>query len=297
MDGRILRAVRCLLWCCCAWLSFACLADEPPPLVLATVYDGSTDIDLSDYWVSEKLDGVRGYWDGEKLLTRAGNVIATPPWFIADWPDVPMDGELWAGRGRFDHASSTVRTLVPDDEAWRQMRFMVFDLPEHGGEFTLRLAELKALLDETAVPWLQAVVQFRVADRAALQAVLDEVVAEGGEGLMLHRGSSTYRAGRTDDLLKYKLYEDDEARVIAHLPGNGKYDGMLGAVLVARADGMRFRIGTGFTDDERRNPPAIGSWITYAYNGLTTSGIPRFARFVRTSEDFVPTASMEYPVP
>lgn len=286
---KALLAIRCcLVWCCCAWTPFACLADEQPALVLANVHDGGADVDLSDYWVSEKLDGVRGYWDGEKLLTRSGNVIATPSWFIADWPEVPLDGELWAGRGRFDQASSTVRTLMSDDEAWRQMQFMVFDLPAHGGDFTERLAELEVLLDAAGVPWLQAVAQFRVADHSALRATLGHVVAQGGEGLMLHRGSSLYRAGRTDDLLKYKLHEDAEARVIGHLPGKGKYAGMLGSLLVERADGIRFRIGTGFTDDERRNPPAAGSWITYAYNGLTESGIPRFARFVRIREDDVP---------
>jgi DNA ligase-1 len=282
MDGRGKQAVRCLVWCCCAWLSLACLADEqPPPLILANVYGADADIDLSDYWVSEKQDGVRGYWDGEKLLTRAGNVIRAPTWFTANWPNVPLDGELWAGRGRFEYASSTVRTQRPDDDAWRQVRFMVFDLPAHGGEFTERMAVLNILLDAAAVPWLQAVAQFRVADHTALQATLSDVVAEGGEGLMLHRGSSLYRSGRTDDLLKYKLYQDAEAKVIGHLPGHGKYKGMLGALLVERPDGMQFRIGTGFTDEERLNPPPVGSWITYAYSGFTGSGIPRFARFVR----------------
>jgi DNA ligase 1 len=280
-----MRRVRGLGWCCCLWLAFACLADDRPPVMLANVYDAGADIDLSDYWVSEKLDGVRGYWDGHELLTRTGNVIRTPAWFTASWPDVPLDGELWAGRGRFEHASSTVRTETPDDGAWRQMRFMVFDLPAHGGAFTERVAALNALLGRLAVPWLQAVMQFQVADRGALEAKLEKVVAAGGEGLMLHRGSSLYRAERSDDLLKYKLYQDAEARVVGHLPGKGKYERMLGALLVERPDGLRFRIGTGFTDEQRLNPPPVGSCVTYAYNGFTASGIPRFARFVRLRDD------------
>jgi DNA ligase-1 len=288
MDERSPQRGRSLVWCCCVWLSFACLADDRAPLMLANVYDAGADIDLSDYWVSEKLDGIRAYWDGSKLLTRAGHVIRTPVWFTTDWPSVPLDGELWTGRGRFERASSTVRTLRPEDDAWRQMRFMVFDLPAHGGPFTDRLAALDALLDRLAVPWLQAVTHFRVADRAALEATLDEVVAEGGEGLMLHRGSSLYRAERSDDLLKYKRYQDAEARVVGHRPGKGKYARMLGALLVERPDGLRFRIGTGFTDEQRLDPPPIGSWVTYAYNGVTASGIPRFARFVRIREDAIP---------
>ena len=255
--------------------------------MLANVYDAGADIDLSDYWVSEKLDGIRGYWDGKELLTRSGNVIRTPVWFTAGWPDTPLDGELWAGRGRFEHASSTVRTQTPDDDAWRQMRFMVFDLPAHGGPFTQRIGALNALLDRLDIPWLQAVTQFRVADHAALETTLRNIVAAGGEGLMLHRGSSLYHAERSDDLLKYKPYQDAEAKVVGHLPGKGKYERMLGALLVERPDGLRFRIGTGFTDEQRRNPPPLGSCVTYAYNGFTASGIPRFARFVRIRDDLV----------
>lgn len=292
MDGR--TVTHALAWCCCLGLSLVSLADEGSPrLVLANVYDGSPGIDLADYWVSEKLDGVRGYWDGETLVTRSGNVIQTPAWFTADWPKVPLDGELWAGRGRFTHASGTVRTRTPDDDAWRRMRFMVFDLPGHDGAFNQRLAALDALIASLRIPWLQAVRQSRVADRAALKAMLDEVVAQGGEGLMLHRGSSRYRAGRSDDLLKYKLYQDAEARVVGHLPGKGKYEGMLGALLVERRDGLRFRIGTGFTDEERRDPPPIGSRVTYAYNGFTVSGIPRFARFIRIRNENDPARPTE----
>lgn len=284
MDGRIVA--RGLAWCCLG-LALVSLADErPPPVVLADAYDRNAGIDLADYWVSEKLDGVRGYWNGERLLTRSGKVILAPAWFTAGWPEQSLDGELWAGRGRFAHVSSTVRTQTPDDDAWRQMRFMVFDLPGHGGPFDQRLAALDALVASLQIPWLQAVRQFRIADHAALHAMLDEVIAQGGEGLMLHRGSSRYRAGRSDDLLKYKLYQDAEARVVGYLPGNGKYEGMLGALLVERPDGLQFRIGTGFTDEQRRCPPPIGSRVTYAYNGFTVSGIPRFARFIRIRHEW-----------
>ena len=102
---------------------------------------------------------------------------------------------------------------------------------------------------------------------------------------MLHRADSRYRAERTDDLLKLKPHQDAEARVIAHLPGNGKYENMLGALQVQRPDGLQFRVGTGFTDEQRRHPPPVGTWITYTYHGLTAKGMPRFARFLRVHED------------
>jgi DNA ligase-1 len=98
---------------------------------------------------------------------------------------------------------------------------------------------------------------------------------------MLHNGNAMYRAGRTIDLLKVKRFEDAEALVIAHLPGKGKYHNMLGALLVKTHDGKQFRIGSGFSDAERRHPPPIGSSITYQYTGFTRKGIPKFASFQR----------------
>lgn len=257
---------------------------EPPPLALANDYEAA-DIDLASYWVSEKYDGVRAYWNGQQLLTRAGNVIHAPAWFTENWPASALDGELWAGRGRFETVTATVRDLSPDDEAWQGIRFMVFDLPMHGGPFGARLAALQSLLTTIAIDWVRQVPHFRVNDEAELDKRLQSVAAAGGEGLMLHRDDSLYRAERSDDLLKLKPYQDAEAQVIGHLPGKGKYSGMLGALLVRSADGLQFRIGTGFTDEQRRYPPAIGSRVTYSYHNVTARGIPRFARFVRTRTD------------
>lgn len=263
-------------------------AETSPPLMLAKVYQAG--VSLPDYWVSEKFDGVRGYWDGERLLTRGGGRIAAPDWFTAGWPKVPLDGELWAGRGQFARAVSIVRQQTADDEAWRTMRFMVFDLPAGGGTFTERIQTLNSLLATLSVPWMQVVAQSKVASPAALQELLRKTVKIGGEGLMLHRGASLYRAQRTDDLLKFKTHEDSEARVVAHIPGKGKYAGLLGALVVEMpaAEGkpaQRFKLGSGFTDAQRQNPPAVGTRVTYRFRGLNDSGIPRFASFMRLRED------------
>ena len=135
-------------------------AEGAPPLMLAKVYQ--VGVPLADYWASEKLDGVRGYWDGEKLLTRGGERVAAPDWFTAGWPKVPMDGELWAGRGQFARAVSTVRQQTPDNKAWRAMRFMVFDLPGQGGPFNERIPALNGLVSQIDQPWVQTVAQFIV---------------------------------------------------------------------------------------------------------------------------------------
>ena len=258
-------------------------AGDAPSLMLANVY--RPGVPLRDYWLSEKYDGLRGFWDGQQLLTRGGEVIAAPAWFTAGWPAVPMDGELWSGRGRFEETLSTVRRQIPNDEAWRRVRFMVFDLPTHPGRFTERIHACVKLVQQLNQAWVQAVPQERVASHAELMARLDRLVKAGGEGLMLHRGDSFYRAERNDDLLKVKTHEDAEARVLQHLPGKGRHTGRMGALLVETPEGVRFRLGTGFTDAQRDLPPAVGEWVTYRFRGVNESGVPRFASFVRLRPD------------
>ena len=266
-----------------AFPALPALAADAPALLLAQVY--RPGLPLQDYWVSEKYDGVRGFWDGRTLRTRGGETVQAPAWFTAGWPEVPMDGELWAGRGRFSHAQSTTRQQQPGDVAWRQIRFMVFDLPGDKGTFDQRLPALNALVESLGQPWVQAVPQRRVANDAALQALLHRTVRAGGEGLMLHRGASLYRAGRSDDLIKVKTHEDTEARVVAYLPGKGRHAGRMGALLVEMPSGQRFRLGAGFSDADRERPPPVGSWVTYRFRGTHNGGLPRFASFVRERED------------
>ena len=249
----------------------------------ATDYPGEAPV--TQYWVSEKLDGVRGYWDGQVLWTRNGYRIQSPSWFTRGWPPMPMEGELWIGRNQFDAVSAIVRSSELDDARWQEVNFMVFDLPGHGGPFDQRVQVMRNL-SAYSIPWLQPIRQFKLASVEALDSRLESLVAAGGEGLMLHHGSAVYRSGRSDHLLKYKLHSDAEARVVGYTAGRGKYAGMTGALEVESADGRRFRLGSGLSEADRAEPPPIGSWVTYRYNGLTSTGLPRFARFLRVRVEF-----------
>ncbi len=279
---QYLKQIR-LLFLLLAWLVSPWLHAAPnaPELPLAHVY--KQGVDLQDYWLSEKLDGVRAYWDGKQLLSKQGHVYQAPDWFLADLPSQPLDGELWAGRGRFEYLMTIVRDAEPGS-GWRDVRYMVFDMVVPQVSFSDRVVKLKVLFSGIDSPVIGLVEQSRVSAHQALMARLDEVVAAGGEGLMLHRGSSYYRAGRSSDLLKVKRYQDAEARVVGHLPGKGKYRGMLGALLVEGADQLRFRLGTGFSDQQRRQPPPIGALVTYKYYAKTAKGLPKFASFLRVRQ-------------
>ncbi|MGB1198772.1 MAG: DNA ligase [Thalassotalea sp.] len=241
-------------------------------------------ISINDYFVSEKYDGIRGYWDGNSLFTRQGNPIFLPQGFTKNWPKVALDGELWSARGQFQKIVSCVRKKRPEPECWTKIKFMVFDLPTSNKKFSQRVEQIKKLLHHSNSQTISPVKQFTLTTHNQLFKTLDEVVAQGAEGLMLHYKHAYYKQGRNSALLKLKPYQDEEAFVLKHIPGKGKFKGMLGAILVKNKQGIQFKIGTGFSHKERLSPPAIGSEITYKYIGKTERGVPRFASFLRIKQ-------------
>lgn len=261
---------------------------NPPKIQHGVTYHKVDDI--SKYYVSEKLDGIRGYWDGEKLLSRRGNLINSPSWFTQYWPDFPVDGELWIDRGQFQSLLSCVSKHNAEEEktisCWRNVRFMMFDLPTDQGDFNKRVKKMQHLLIQVSSPHLGMINQVKLKTLSALENKLNEVMKAQGEGLMLHLASAYYQTGRNTALMKLKKHQDAEAVVIDHTKGKGKYQGLLGAIVVKTTDGIIFKIGSGFNDYQRAHPPEIGTIITFKYNGLTNAGIPRFARFwrIKTTE-------------
>jgi DNA ligase-1 len=255
---------------------------QTPHLLLANVWNPS--IDPTGWWMSEKYDGLRAYWDGQKLWSRKDNLIHAPDYFLAELPrDIAFDGELWIGHGKFEETMSIVRSEKPDDR-WKSVRYMVFDAPQAKGTFEQRMQFLRTTVSE-GNRFVTVVAQERCQGAAQLLAERDRVVRQGGEGLMLRQPESAYEAGRSPTLLKVKPYDDAEATIIAHEPGKGKFAGKLGALRVRTDDGREFSIGSGLSDAERESPPRVGTVITYRFQGLTAKGLPRFPSYFRVRRD------------
>ena len=253
-------------------------AKAGPPVLLAEAWDNAQD--LTGWWLSEKLDGVRAYWDGSQFLSRQGNRFHAPDWFTAGLPATPLDGELWVARKAFQRTIGIVRRQDKPD-TWNTVRYVIFDAPATPGAFEKRLRGLADAFPSWNTQYARLHPQEACEGVEHLRAELARVEALGGEGLMLRQPGSDYEVGRSSTLLKVKSFRDTEATVIAHENGKGRHKHRLGALTVRLSGGTVFNVGTGFTDKERASPPRVGSVVTVRYQELSDAGVPRFPSYVR----------------
>ncbi|MEO1851907.1 MAG: DNA ligase [Methyloprofundus sp.] len=257
--------------------SFGSFAGKPDLFLLKT-YDDSKDV--VGWVMSEKLDGIRGFWNGQELLTRGGKKLNPPKWFIQNYPPFAIDGELWTKRGDFENISSIVRS-AKSKERWKDITHHVFEVPNQTGGLLERLSTLKTYLDKNPTPHLQILKQTTVKSKQHLQDFLQQVIKGEGEGIVVRNPDTLYETGRLSSALKVKKYFDTECRVLKILPGKGKYLGKMGSVLCQTEDGKQLKIGSGFKDKDRNSPPAIGSKITFKYYGFTKKGKYKYPVYLR----------------
>ncbi|MGB3209400.1 MAG: DNA ligase [Desulforhopalus sp.] len=241
-------------------------------------------MEVSGWLMSEKFDGVRGYWDGTQLLTKNGTVLFPPPAFISQLPPFPLEGELWGGRGTFEQTVAIVKRQLPHN-GWLQLKLAIFDVPKAPGGFSERIAKAREWFTAHPSEYAFVIAQTRVRDQIQLHQELERIERLGGEGLIVRKPDAKYITGRSMEILKVKNYQDAEATVIAHLPGKGRNNGRLGSLLVELDDGRQLKIGGGFSDAERDSPPPVGAVITYKFYGRYQSGIPKFPSFLRIRQD------------
>lgn len=265
---------------------------DGPPILLAHRWEN--DVELTGWWLSEKLDGVRAWWDGKRFLSRQGNEFHAPDWFVADLPDTPLDGELWMDRKAFQRTVSIVRRQDRSDH-WKQIRYVVFDAPAIEAPFEERIEHVRDCVASIGSDYLQSLDHMRCSGLDHLRDELARIESLGGEGLMLREPGSQYEIGRSTTLLKVKTFHDAEAVVIEHVPGKGRHKGRMGALLARLRDGTEFSVGTGFTDKQRESPPEAGTTITFRYQELSDGGVPRFPSFVRLRNDIAGQSAASTP--
>jgi DNA ligase-1 len=272
------KAFVCLV--CCIFIGS--LQVDSAELMLPQTYDKT--VDVSGWLMSEKYDGVRGYWDGQRMLSKNGKQLFPPSAFTRDLPPFPIEGELWGGRGTFEKTVSIVSRSGAHD-GWLELKFAIFDVPQEPGGFENRISRARLWFHQHPSSYAFVIDQMPVSDSTEVQRELERIEKLGGEGLIVRKPDGLYLAGRSMEILKVKQYKDAEAVVIAFLPGKGKHKGRLGALLVELDNGVRFKIGGGFSDAERQSPPPVGSVVTFKYYGLYESGIPKFPSYLRIRKD------------
>ncbi|WP_233144476.1 DNA ligase [Campylobacter pinnipediorum] len=248
------------------------------------------DQNISGWYASEKLDGIRAYWDGKNLLSRQGKIINAPSYFLKALPDFALDGELYTKTDEFEKIQSIVMDQIPNEKEWKNITYNVFDVPNTNGGLIERLKVLNDYIDKNnnnnnIQRYIKLIPQRLIKDKKELDSFLDEIISSGGEGVVIREPNSKYIKSRSNLNLKYKRFIDEECKVVSINKGKGKYKDMMGSITCELANNIRFKIGTGFSDDNRKNPPKIGSVVTFKYQNLTKNGIPRFATFLRVRKD------------
>ena len=257
---------------------------EVVQLLLAQKYEEKKH-DVVGWWMSEKLDGVRCYWNGSKLLSRNGNMFHAPEWFLRGFPkDQTFDGELFLKRSSFSDTVSIVRSHGLDEE-WKTIKYLIFDMPSCKKPFEERVQEIEKWVAIINSPHFLAVAQTKCKSALDLQANMKSILALGGEGVMCREPKSMYVNKRSSTLLKVKVMSDAEALIIGHTKGQGKHKGLVGALECKLPNGNKFKVGTGLSDELRKNPPKIGETITFTFQELSKSGTPRFPVYKGISID------------
>lgn len=264
-------------------------------LLLAHKYDAKNCSNPTGWWVSEKLDGVRAFWNGKCFYSRLGNPFYAPKWFTKDLPsDFHLDGELFGGRKKFQETIKIVKNAECAD--WKKLKYCVFDSPSMGKTpFEKRMDAVKEFFDTNKPQYAEFVKQYKCTGKTQLEDDLKKMIALGAEGLMIRQPGSQYERCRSKTLLKLKKFYDAEAVVIGYDPGKGRFTGAVGALRCKMACGKIFSVGSGLTDKDHRKPPKIGSIITYKFQEYTNSGSPRFPTYLGVRIDATEPKDAELP--
>ena len=253
-------------------IPFILFASKPELMLLKTYKNQN----ITGWVMSEKLDGIRAFWNGKNLISRGGKIIHAPSWFTKDYPPFSIDGELWTKRADFENISSIVRDKIPSKD-WSEITHNIFEVPNAKGNLKQRLEKVKPYTSNI----IKLIPQIKIKSKKHLKEFLDNIEKKNGEGVVVRDPSTLYIAKRTSKALKVKTFKDSECEVIGYTKGKGKYEGLVGALKCKLANGIEFKIGSGLNVKERKYPPNIGDIITFRYKEFTKYNKPRFPVYLR----------------
>ncbi|MDD2895408.1 MAG: DNA ligase [Aliarcobacter sp.] len=242
----------------------------------AKIYDKSKH-NITNWYMSEKLDGIRACWNGKEFISKNGNKIYAPDWFIKDFPNFELDGELWTKRDDFENIQNIVLDEKPTQK-WNEITYNIFEVPNADGNFDKRLEKIKSYLYKNPNKFIKIIPQKICKNESELNSYLKELVNKKAEGLILKNPKLDYFTGRSENILKVKKFYDNEALVIGL---NYSKDNKFKSLKVRLKNGVIFNLGGGFSDKQRENPPKIGDIVTFKYYDLTKNNKPKFASFLR----------------
>ncbi|WP_208147259.1 DNA ligase [Thiomicrorhabdus marina] len=252
-----------------------------------------------EWFASRKYDGVRAIWDGKQLTTKQGNRIFAPQSFLRQLPDFPVDGELWLATKQFHRVNKMVLASLNNQvgypNLWSKVQYLVFDVPKTDGNLLQRLHRLQLFLKQTQPKQLKIIAQHRIGSYRQLQSFYQSVLELGGEGIILRDAGRKHQVGRLNNVFKIKPKLEAECTVTGYVPGKGRLLNRVGALRcellpsqkprlfpkLAIESATEIRLGSGLSDQQRLQPPKIGSVVTFQYQGHTRTGLPRFAVFLR----------------
>lgn len=234
-------------------------------------------------WVmSEKLDGIRGYWNGKELLSRQGKNIYVPKYFTKNFPPFELDGELWTKRNDFENIQNIVMDKNPSKH-WNQITYNIFEVPNAKSDFLKRLKKAKIWFENNPNKQVRIIAQIKCKDEKQLNEFLEDIIKKKGEGVIIKNPKEFYHTGRSIHILKVKRAQDMEGIVVGI--NMSKKTGVLKSLRIKLDNGTLFNLGIGFSKEERKNPLEIGKVVTFKYYGFTKYGKPKFASFLRVRRD------------
>lgn len=231
---------------------------------------------IAGWYMSEKLDGIRAYWNTKELLTKNGKKIYTPRGFTDNFPAFELDGELWTKRDNFENIQSIVLDKVPSKN-WEQITYNIFEAPNSKGNFQQRLKKVNDWFAKNKNQSVKIINQIICKDKNHLNSFLEEIVILKGEGVIIKNQNLSYINKRSKNSLKVKKFYDMEG-VVTRITYNNE---VMKSLVLKLENGTTFNLGGGFTQQQRKHHPNVGDMITFKYYNFTKYGKPKFASFLR----------------